>query len=228
MRTVAFLLLAGILILPSTTEAAGQPYFFVGGGLDFPGEEFDATVFFIDCGITTETKSGFLVNGGGGYQIWQNLRLEGQIGYRSSKIDNVKLKYINVVGIGVMGGSADITSLSFMANAWCDFYHRGPWSPYFGGGVGAAQVSLKDFVLKTAPVVPYAPITETLLADDKDWKSAYQFGAGLKYRLNKRFIIDLGYRYFTTLELELADVVRNVLEVDYSHQSVQLGINYMF
>jgi opacity protein-like surface antigen len=94
--------------------------------------------------------------------------------------------------------------------------------------VGIAQVSLKDFVLKTAPVVPNAPITETLLVDDKDSKLAYQFGAGLKYRLNERFIIDLGYRYFATLEPDLADVVGNALEVDYSHQSVQVGITYTF
>jgi OOP family OmpA-OmpF porin len=228
MRAATFLLLAGILILLSSTQASGQLYCFAGGGVDFPGEEFDARVYFIDSGIRTETKSGFLASGGGGYQILPNLRLEGQIAYRSSKIDNIKLKYINVLGVGVKGASGDITSLSFMANAWCDFLHRGSWSPYFGGGVGLAQVSLKDFVLKTAPVVPNAPIHETLFADDKDSKLAYQFGAGLKYGLNERFIIDLGYRYFATLEPELADVVGNALEVDYSHQSIQLGITYTF
>ena len=76
--------------------------------------------------------------------------------------------------------------------------------------------------------MPNAPITETLIADDKDSKLAYQFGAGLKYRLNQRFIIDLGYRYFTSLEVQLADVLSNALQVDYSHQSVQLGITYTF
>jgi opacity protein-like surface antigen len=228
MRTATFLLLAGILILLSSAPAAGQLYCFVGGGADFPREEFDVRVYFIDSGIRTETKNGFLVNGGVGYQALPNLRVEGQVGYRSSKIDDVELKYINVVGVGVIGAEANITSLSFMANAWCDFYHRGSWSPYFGGGVGIAQVSLKDFVLKTAPIVPNFPITETLLIDDEDSKFAYQFGAGMKLRLNQRFIVDLGYRYFSTLEVDLADALIHPLEIDYSHQSVQLGITYTF
>jgi len=228
MKKIALAVLAGILTLPFTAQAGDHGYFFVGAGVDFPGEEVDAPVYFSDFGIRTDTKAGFLVNCGGGYQILENLRLEGEVGYRSSKIDDVEVTYMNVVGIGVEGGSGDITSLSFMANTWYDFYHRGRWSPYFGGGIGAAQVSLKDFSIGTYPNVPNPPMTQRLLVDDEDWQFAYQVGVGVGYELNKSFIIDLGYRYFATLKPSFADAGGNELEADYSHHSSRLAIMYKF
>ena len=228
MKKVALAVLAGILALPFTARAANHGYVIVGAGVDFPGEEVDAPVYFSDFGIRTHTKAGFLLNCGGGYRILENLRLEGQVGYRSSNIDDAKVTYMNVVGVGVDGGSGDISSLSFMANVWYDFYLGERWSPYFGWGIGAAQVSLKDFSIRTYPIVPNPPTTQTLLVDDQDWQFAYQVGLGLGYELNKSFIIDLGYRYFATLKPKFADAGGNELEADYSHHSVQLAIRYNF
>ncbi|NIN01073.1 MAG: outer membrane beta-barrel protein [candidate division Zixibacteria bacterium] len=138
MKKVALAVLAGILALPFTARAAEQGYVIVGAGVDFPGEEVDAPVYFSGFGIRTDTKAGFLVNCGGGYRILENPRLEGQVGYRSSSIDDVKVTYMDVVGVGVDGGSGDITSLSFMANVWYDFYLGERWSPHFGWGIGVA------------------------------------------------------------------------------------------
>jgi OOP family OmpA-OmpF porin len=227
-KRIGVTLLAAILALPFAAEAADQGYFFVGGGVDFPGEEVDAPVYFSDFGVRTDTKAGLLVYFGGGYRMLENLRLEGQVGYRSSKIDDVKLTYMNAVGIGLDGGSGDITSLSFMANAWYDFYHQGRWSPYFGGGVGAAQVSLKDFSIGTRPVVPGASTTQRLLADDEDWQLAYQAGAGMGFELDENLVVDLAYRYFATLKPKFSDAGGNELEADYSHHSVQLAVAYKF
>ncbi|MGB7061766.1 MAG: outer membrane beta-barrel protein [Candidatus Zixiibacteriota bacterium] len=228
MRRVVLIVLAGLLSVPFAAKAADQGYFFVGAGVDLPGEELDAPVHFSDFGVRTDTKAGFLVNCGGGYQIAENLRLEGQVGYRSSKIDDIEVTYMNVVGIGVEGGSGDITSLSFMVNTWYDFYDRGRWLPYFGGGIGAAQVSLKDFSIGTHPSLPNPPITQRLLVDDEDWQFAYQAGAGLGYALSESFTVDLGYRYFASLKPKFTDAGANELKADYVHHSVQLAMTYKF
>ena len=187
-----------------------------------------AFLHFSDFGVRTDTKAGFLVNCGGGYQIAENLRLEGQVGYRSSKIDDIEVTYMNVVGIGVDGGSGDITSLSLMGNAWYDFYNRGRWSPYFGGGIGMAQASLEDFSIETHPNVPDPPITQRLLVDDKDWQFAYQAGAGVGYGLSESFTVDLSYRYFASLKPTFTDAGGNELKADYAHHSVQLAMMYKF
>lgn len=228
MKKIAVAVLAAICTLPFAAEAAEHPYFVVGAGIDFPGQEVDAPAYFSDFGVRTDTKAGFLAICAGGYKVLQNLRVEGQVGYRSSKIDNVELTYMNVVGIGVDGGSGDIASLSFMANTWYDFYLGQRWLPYFGAGVGAAQVSLKDFSIGTHPTIPNPPTTQRLLVDDKDWQFAYQLGTGLGYELNQAFTIDLGYRYFATLKPKFVDAGGNELEADYSHQSLQLAVRYKF
>ena len=112
MKAVVLLSLVGFLSVPFAAKAADHGYFFVGAGVDLPGEELDAPVHFSDFGVRTDTRAGFLVNCGGGYQIAENLRLEGQVGYRSSKIDDIEVTYMNVVGIGVEGGSVGISSSS--------------------------------------------------------------------------------------------------------------------
>lgn len=228
MRRVVLVALAGLLAAPFAAKAADHGYFFIGAGVDLPGEELDAPVHFSDFGVRTDTKAGFLVNCGGGYQIAENLRLEAQVGYRSSKIDDIEVTYMNVVGIGVEGGSGDITSLSFMVNAWYDFYNRGRWLPYFGGGIGAAQVSLKDFSIGIHPSVPDPPITQRLLVDDEDWQFAYQAGAGVGYALSESFTVDLGYRYFASLKPTFTDAGGNELKTDYAHHSAQLAMRYKF
>jgi OOP family OmpA-OmpF porin len=228
MKKIVLVVLAGILPLPFIAEAADRGYFVVGAGIDLPGEEVDVPAYFSDFGVRTDTKAGLMINCGGGYRIAKNLRLEGQVGYRSSKIDDVEVINMNIVGIGVEGGSGDITSLSFMVNTWYDFYNRGRWLPYFGGGIGAAEVSLKDFSIRTHPTVPNPQTTQRLLVDDENWRFAYQAGAGVGYELSESFIIDLGYRYFATLKPKFTDAGGNELEANYSHHSIQLSITYKF
>ena len=228
MKAVVLLSLAGLLSVPFAANAADNGYFFAGAGIDLPGEEIDAPVHFTDLGVRTDTKAGFLLNCGGGYRISENLRLEAQVAYRSSKIHDIEVTYMNVVGMGVDGGSGDITSLSLMVNTWYDFYNRERWSPYFGGGVGMAQASLEDFSIEIHPNVPDPPITQRLLVDDEDWKFAYQAGVGVGYVLSKSFNVDLGYRYFASLEPTFTDAGGNELKADYAHHSVQLGMTYKF
>jgi opacity protein-like surface antigen len=228
MRRIGFAVLAGILALPFTAEAAPDRYFTFGVAVDFPGEEIDVPAYFGDLGVRTETNTGFGVNFSGGFRMRENVRLEGEVGYRSGKIEDVELMYINSVGIGVDGGTGDITGLSFMANTWYDFYGGERWSPYFGGGIGAAQVSLSDFSILTYPIVPDPTTTERLLVDDEAWQFAYQVGAGLGYELKESIVVDLSYRYFATLDAKFTDVEGNELEAAYSHHNVQIAIMYGF
>jgi opacity protein-like surface antigen len=228
MRRIGLAILAGILALPFTAEAAPDRYFTFGVAADFPGEEIDVPAYFEDLGVRTETNTGYGVNFSGGFRIRENVRLEGEAGYRSGKIEDVELMYVNTVGIGVDGGTGTITGLSFMANAWYDFYGAERWWTYFGGGIGTAQVSLNDFSIVTYPIVPDPAMTERLLVDDEAWQFAYQVGAGLGYELKESIVVDLSYRYFATLDPKFTDVGGNELEADYSHHNVQIAITYGF
>ena len=161
-------------------------------------------------------------------QALENLRIEGEAAYRKSHIDDVKVTYSNVFGLGVDGGEGDIKCLSLMVNTWYDHFFGERLSFYLGGGIGAARVSVKDFSINTYPIVPSPTITKRDLIDNTDWRLAYQAGIGLGYKLNETFVIDLGYRYFATSDPELSDVERNDIKMDNSHDSFLLSIRYNF
>jgi outer membrane protein OmpA-like peptidoglycan-associated protein len=97
----------------------------------------------------------------------------------------------------------DAEALSLMANVFYDFNRGGRWQPYLGVGVGYAQVDS---------------------ADDDDANFAYQGLAGIGYEMTDQLTLDVGYRYFSIPEIELAGVD----DAEYEHQAVTVGLRYQF
>jgi opacity protein-like surface antigen len=179
--------------------------------------------------IQTETGIGLYLGAGIGYRILENLRLEGEVGYRSNKIDDAKvIERSLIVGAEVKGGEGDVTSWSFLANVRYDFPIGKQWSMHLGGGIGAARISLKDFSLIISPVVPDPPSWKLLLSNDGDWGFAYQANTGIAYKLSKRFIVDLDYSYFSTTGLEFIDVDGTAFGGEHRSGNYQLAIRYLF
>ena len=127
---------------------------------------------------------------------------------------------------------------SLMANVWWDF-DAGALTPFVGGGLGVAFVDLEysateiasDFV---GPVTcdrpdPYPDQCSTALplaqltVTDNSMALAYQVGAGVGWEVNESAILSAQYRYFGTLEPELANG-QNGTE---SHEFL-LGVNFPF
>ncbi len=228
MKRLVFVILLGLVILPGTIKASGNGYFVFSSGLELSQEEIKAPVYFSDIGVRAKTHSGFLLQGAGGLYLSDNLRAECEISYRARDLKNFEVDYVNVVGIGLDGGDGDIRCFSAMANAWYDLLLGEKFIPYIGGGIGAARVSLNNFSINTFPIVPGPTSTETELVDDDDIQFAYQIGAGVGYELSERFIIDLGYRYFATLDPEFTDKGGNKVKIDNAYHNLLLGIKYRF
>lgn len=78
----------------------------------------------------------------------------------------------------------------FLANAYWDI---GTWkgvTPYVGGGIGTAGITLHDFkdINQIAGGLHWAK-------DNTEWDFAWALQAGLAYDVAPNFTIDLGYRY---------------------------------
>ena len=117
---------AGASIL--TSSEIGEPT----GVLDAIGTEIDFDV-------------GYGLSGAVGYH-WGLFRVEGEINYAESDINEFE-----IVGIGV-SGSGDANSLGFMANAFKDFEISDGWQFYLGGGIGYAIVSINDASILDIPL----------------------------------------------------------------------------
>jgi opacity protein-like surface antigen len=114
-----------------------------------------------------------------------------------------------------------IDSVAFMGNVLWDILPNQSWTPYIGGGIGPARLSMN------ASVGPGSPFVGTL-ADTSDWQFAYQGIAGVKYSFSANWSVDLDYRYFATTDPHFKDVAGNSFKPQYHTHNVLMGITYRF
>jgi OOP family OmpA-OmpF porin len=104
-----------------------------------------------------------------------------------------------------------------MANGWYDVDTGSQWVPFVGGGIGAALVNL-DVQSIAGVATPF---------DETDTVFAYQFGAGLGYKVTPNAIVNVSYRLFGTTDPEFSDGVDTV-EAEYLNHSFMVGVVVQF
>lgn len=134
-----------------------------------------------------EYDPNIYVGGTGGYDFG-HFRLEGELSYKHAEISSIT----DDTGFRFRGVDGNLGALAFMANAFVDLHNNTPVTPYFGGGIGFAVLSLSDtFGSDNSGRLLLYP-------DDDTTVFAYQAGGGLEIAINPSLSLDLGYRYFGT------------------------------
>ena len=227
MKSIKLKILIIAFTFPFIAEAGDGGYLFLRGGLNDPIVEIKAPSRYGT--IITETGIGSYFGAGVGYRIMENLRLEWEVGYRSNKINDAGvIDRILIVGAEFKGGDGNVTSWSFLVNIRYDLLFGEQWSMHLGGGIGAAQISLRDFSLLISPVVPYPSTWKILLSNDSDWEFAYQACIGIAFQLNETFTFDLNYTNFATAGLEFITVDGTKFGEEHRSSNYQLSIRYFF
>lgn len=184
---VASMLLMAALAMPNLSSAAPMrpgPYFSGFIGVTVPSEthaggDFNDTVNF-DPGLNIGGTAGM---------DFGTVRLEGEISYKEGNVDTI---FDNDTRIRYTNTDVSLNATAFMANMFIDLHNNGPITPYLGGGVGFAILSLDDKF-------------GDFYTSDEEVVLAYQAGGGLEVALNRQMSLDLGYRYFRTNEANFAD-----------------------
>jgi opacity protein-like surface antigen len=227
MKSIELKILIIVITFPFIAEAGDKGYLFLRGGLTDPIVEIKAPSRYGT--IITETGIGSYFGAGIGYRIMENLRLEGEVGYRSNEINDARVIDSSlIVGSEVKGGDGNVTSWSFLVNIRYDLLFAGRWSMHLGGGIGAARISLRDFSLLISPVVPDPQTWKLLLSNDSDWEFAYQACIGIAFQLSTRFIFDLDYTNFATAGPEFITVDGTKFGEEHRSSNYQLSIRYFF
>jgi len=129
---------------------------------------------------------GFGVTTALGY-AWENgLRTEAELGYRRNGLDKVSGGAFGTVFTGGVDGH--VSALSGMLNVLYDYKTTGELTPYIGGGIGAADVTVES---------------DRLAVNDSDLVFAYQFMGGVRYPLTDHLSLRAGYRFFATTGPEI-------------------------
>ena len=83
----------------------------------------------------------------------------------------------------------------FLANAYVDL---GTWwcmTPFIGAGVGAARVQLRTSPTIASPPTAAASLPGWHSPTTSKWNFAWAAHAGLAYKVNQNFTVELAYRY---------------------------------
>lgn len=206
---ILMLSLVSVGLLVTVSFAAITPYVGVQLGatlLDDSSSDYNNLPLSFDI----EYDPGFNVGTTGGVDFGM-ARVEAELTYRQNDVDSLK-----ALGTSFSTGG-DVSALSLMANGFFDIETNSPVTPYIGAGIGFANVSLND-------------VTEsgTLFVDDDDTVFAYQFGLGVAFDLSDLLTLDLGYRYFATLDPEFTDVDGDTFESEYGGHNLDVGLRIKF
>lgn len=200
-------LLFGFLGNSSATEGM-----YVGGSIGLStildaDQTYKADPGYVILGSTTSETSfdhGLAINASLGYEYANNVRIEGEIGYQKSDLDE-----ITAGGTTVDASSEDVKTWSFLANMYYDFKNSSPFSSYLSAGLGYANVEI---------------------GNEDDNVPIAQLGVGVGYALSEKVIIDLKYRYLIAItDPEFHYPALHVsVESEFASHIVMLGMRVGF
>ncbi|NVO00061.1 MAG: porin family protein [Geobacteraceae bacterium] len=195
LRVIVMICVLSIASISAAAPGVPGPYLsvFVGSSIFS-----DTTATNLDLQNSTafdekiKFNPGASFGGTGGYDFGL-LRLEGEFSYKGAGIDSIR-SVTNSYGIRNVDG--DLGVYAGMVNIFVDLHNDSRITPYVGGGVGFATLSLSDTYgyVVTGSGSHY----ELLYPQNDDTVFAYQLGGGVDIALNRYFSLDLGYRYFRT------------------------------
>lgn len=196
-RKLMIITSALLLAMPTICSAAPHAGPYVSGfiGVSVPRDRNVTTDDFINS--TTyhdqiEFDPGINIGGTGGYDFGF-LRLEGEISYKNSEINSITDQRDNY---RFRNPDGNLGVAAFMANAFFDLHNESRVTPYLGGGIGFASLRLSDTHGTDTRGGTFS--RPRLYDEGDDTVFAYQAGAGVEIALNRRFSLDVGYRYFGT------------------------------
>ncbi|MBN8981275.1 MAG: porin family protein [Rhizobiales bacterium] len=141
--------------------------------------------------IFYDFDSAMTFGGGVGYQFNSWFRVDGTVEYRGkSNFHGLEIISNGGAVIGTDEYHASKSEWLVLANAYADL---GTWwcvTPFIGVGVGTSRNTISNF---TDINTPNAGVAYGL--NSSQWQFAYAAYAGLSYKVNNSFTVELAYRY---------------------------------
>ncbi len=173
-----------------STAQAEQPFYVsLGAGINILSDiDLNSDDFTVPQNTRQlEFDTGVAVLGAVGYRFSSYFRAEGEVSYRRNGYDDATVQNEGPAGI-----KGDVTAFGVMLNGWLDVPTGTVITPYVGGGVGGAHVSLDadyDVALAGGPNDEYD-------FKGSDFVFAYQLGGGIVIGNSDGIQLTLDYRYF--------------------------------
>jgi opacity protein-like surface antigen len=165
-----------------------------------------------------EFDPGGFIGGTGGYDFGF-ARVEGELSYKHAEIGTITDRDNGTRYRGVDG---NLGVFAFMGNAFLDLRNSTSVTPYLGGGIGTATLYISNTYgsSNASRSVRYFK--------DEDSVFAWQAGAGAEIAINRRFSLDLGYRYFATTRAKFNDDWAQTTDMKFKSHNAAVGVRFKF
>lgn len=213
-RVVRFALILLTLLLMASNACAMENGFYLGLNSGVSLAAGSAANTSAAGNFNLEYGPGFQGNLALGYHLGRTSplgqgRLELELGYHRNPVDKVEFSD------GKFSASGEASVWSLLLNSYGEYVTKRPWTPYVGGGIGMARLSLAG-----------VEVGGTTVVDDSATVFAYQLGFGTDYELSKSLILDFGYRFFGTAKAELTDALGVAIDSEYQVHNLQIGLRF--
>jgi opacity protein-like surface antigen len=185
------------------TPPAEEPFYYVSlfGGASF-SQDIDTTQNYdtrADYDYSLELKSGYILGGAIGTRLGDGLRAEAELSYARWNADHTEAQGDNHYDFDARG---HVSATYLLGNVWYDVHNDTSFTPYLGGGVGAAWVEA-DTIFNHDDSFGYS---------EGEMAFAFQLGGGVKFDVTDNIAFDLGYRF------------KGILDVDFDARGEAQGI----
>lgn len=231
---------------------ANIPLMFIDDTESFTnGENITPIRLGYEANTLNEYDTGYKFGGNFGYAFESGLRIEVEAFTASAEVS--KLIYSNVAVPGVnfilpddadipVSGSADQSGT--VVNIWYDFDTAGQWTPFIGGGFGELRIDFGgvDYdpnglaqvvtdAITSAQGLPSFTLPPGFVPElsPKDTTTAWHIGAGVSWELSDSTLLQLGYRYQASGDIEFSGANENGTVNAMTEQKthfLELGIRY--
>jgi len=213
--TLPALLLCSGLAGAGSSEAAESGWY---AGALFGTTGHGSQTLSLEDGATESGRArfgaDFLAGGSVGYQFGNRWRLEGEFVYQSVSRDNAPFAAPDLQG----GGNFASTGVAVNALYEFDLFGSPKARTYLGAGV---------VVLTEVDIDFETPAGERSFSGDG---TAFQLLAGVRYDLEERWFLDLGWRqlYASGLNLDGEGAASGRIRADYEPWAVTFGAGFRF
>jgi opacity protein-like surface antigen len=139
-----------------------------------------------------------------------------------------RVRATTTVATGQPQYSAKIDTQTVLVNGYVDFGTWGGFTPYVGGGVGAARLKSVNYVDTSDP----SPAANGVTGQGMHQNFAWAAMAGVAYQVAPNLLIDVGYRYISLGNVPSSDGAgtrTNAVVFKGQHTNeARIGVRYMF
>ncbi len=206
---------------PEVVPVAASTGWYIRGDIGYASQDYRDDTRFVQVdpiagptlnGIIagSELDSSFILKGGIGYQVNDYFRVDATVAYHGDVDSSGSSRSIfsaagpvqcNFAAIGELCNFSDEQELQttvFLANAYVDLGTVNGFTPYLGGGIGAAKVNYGRLTNTQNCVTPGTCGVDGLTESHdnvSDTRFAWALHAGASYDINCKLKADVGYSY---------------------------------